>query len=376
MEHEIVTGEIVDEAPVRDSGRKWSRLRGAATERVRRAGLRTRQTGVPDPDNPQDGPRVFISYSRRDKIAADVCEDLRQHGAQVWVDTESITGGEEWSRSISRGIRDSDVFVVLISPNVARHPNSVLTELGFASSAGTRIIPVRLKRMTKLPEGFDLFLAGKQWVDLFPPNYASGIEKLVAAIGESQQMEPGSVGEFTKRLKGQIRRVAHDHEIGSKVRKYGGAVIGGAALGALVVGKSVVEQQERQRQDARRQKQLELERYLERTSEMLARAMSEIRLTDGMTREEYRDDFRPAFSRILGQLEATRPNAPAVEERHQRLVAELQRLMDGFDAAAQKADNGDQVGYQRSIVRLNAAWAKTISSMLQWLNEAASEAAA
>jgi hypothetical protein len=323
----------------------------------------------------EQGPRVFISYSRRDKLATDVCEDLRRHGMDVWVDTESIRGGEKWAKSTSRGIRESDVFVVLLSPNVAKHSESVLAELGFASSSDTRIIPVRLKRMTELPEGFDLFLSGLQWVDLFPPNYDAGIERLVAAVGEARAPEPAGLGERAKRFSGRLRRVARERELGPTVRRYGGAVAGGVALGALLVGKSALEQQERQREEFRRRQQLDHEQYAERMGEMLGNAMSEVSMTDGMTREEYRDRFRPAFSRIIGQLEATYPGEPKVAERHRQLVSELQQLMVEFDAAAQMADNGDQVGYERAIMRLNARWANTITSMVEWLHETAKHAA-
>jgi TIR domain len=75
------------------------------------------------PDDDETGPlqgRVFISYSRRDKLAADVAEELRQQGFDVWLDTESIPGAV----GISRGIKAADAVVLLMSPMSRQNPST------------------------------------------------------------------------------------------------------------------------------------------------------------------------------------------------------------------------------------------------------------
>jgi hypothetical protein len=250
----------------------------------------------------------------------------------------------------------------------------VLAELNLAKSLRTRIIPVRLKKMTDLPEGFDLFLSGVQWIDAFPPNYAEGVARLLKAIGVTQVAGPAGLRGRTDEIGRKVSRLAHEREIGANLRNYGGAVAGGAVLAAVLIGKTMVEQQDRERQSAAEQRQAEVQQYVERTSEILTRAMSEMSLADGMTTDDYRDEFRPAFFRILGQLDATKPPTSAIEDRQKQLITEMQRLLEAFDTAMRKAESGDAAGAQRAITRLNAKWGQTIVSMRDWLIEASANA--
>ena len=54
-------------------------------------------------------PTVFISYAREDKaFALKLFEDLKSHGANPWIDINNLLPGENWQRSITVAIEESD----------------------------------------------------------------------------------------------------------------------------------------------------------------------------------------------------------------------------------------------------------------------------
>src|SRR5688572_24688016 len=89
-----------------------------------------------------------------------------------------------------------------------------------------------------------------------------------------------------------------------------------------------------------------------------------------MRPEECRDEFRPKYAHILGELEAIVPEDPRLKEGHDRLVADVDRVGKEFDAVMHKQATGDAAGFARAAERANRAWAATITSMTQWLAEA------
>jgi len=73
---------------------------------------------------------IFLSYSRRDKVQCDeIARALQEKGFNVWRDTKDIRGGNRWRAEIEKGIKDSDIFVILLSPNLSEYAQE---ELEFA----------------------------------------------------------------------------------------------------------------------------------------------------------------------------------------------------------------------------------------------------
>jgi formylglycine-generating enzyme required for sulfatase activity len=61
--------------------------------------------------------RIFISYSRIDEaFARQLASQLRSVGADVWLDVEDIPAGMNWSRAIQTGLDESELMLVIISP--------------------------------------------------------------------------------------------------------------------------------------------------------------------------------------------------------------------------------------------------------------------
>lgn len=62
---------------------------------------------------------VFLSYSRSDvDVAQRVKEALQANGLTVWFDKDSIPEGSDWRTAIENGIRNSRLFVPLLTHNV------------------------------------------------------------------------------------------------------------------------------------------------------------------------------------------------------------------------------------------------------------------
>ena len=44
-------------------------------------------------------------------------EELERRGVNVWIDRESIEGGDSWRAAILEAIRECSAFLLIISPN-------------------------------------------------------------------------------------------------------------------------------------------------------------------------------------------------------------------------------------------------------------------
>jgi hypothetical protein len=85
--------------------------------------------------------KIFVSYARNDRDAVDVVlQDMRRARHEVWVDQE-LTGGQAWWDTILANIRESDVFVVTLSPDVLKS-RACAAEYEYAVKCGRTILPV------------------------------------------------------------------------------------------------------------------------------------------------------------------------------------------------------------------------------------------
>ena len=89
--------------------------------------------------------KLFVSYSRRDSVAArKLIEAFRSIEQEVWVDWESIPPAVDWLEQIFRGIEEADAFLFLISPDsIASEVCKV--EINKAAENNKRIIPIVLR---------------------------------------------------------------------------------------------------------------------------------------------------------------------------------------------------------------------------------------
>jgi hypothetical protein len=94
--------------------------------------------------------RICLSYSHTDgPFAAELSQVLRAAGHEVTRDVELLTAGQQdWWKTLDAGLRQSDVFVALLS-ETSVNSQFVLNEVGaaraYAAAAGDRlVIPVLL----------------------------------------------------------------------------------------------------------------------------------------------------------------------------------------------------------------------------------------
>ena len=71
----------------------------------------------------RDPRQVFISHAHQDaEFAHRLAADLGSAGWRAWIAPESIQPGEKWVEAIGRGLDDSGVFVVALTPAAIGSP--------------------------------------------------------------------------------------------------------------------------------------------------------------------------------------------------------------------------------------------------------------
>lgn len=77
--------------------------------------------------------RIFLSHASDDKHAAEsLAFSLRNRGHSVFLDRDDLPPGETYDKQIELAVRDSDLFIFLISPASVVRGRYTLTELSFA----------------------------------------------------------------------------------------------------------------------------------------------------------------------------------------------------------------------------------------------------
>ena len=93
--------------------------------------------------------QVFISYSRADEEWANpFAEALEKRGITVWFDQFAIAPGESLPEAIEAGLRESDVFVTLLSPTHPLPKPALFFELGAAIGMKKKVVAI-------VPKGLD-----------------------------------------------------------------------------------------------------------------------------------------------------------------------------------------------------------------------------
>jgi hypothetical protein len=86
--------------------------------------------------------KIFISSGLNDKdLVKDLERRLEPTGIKVLSSHKDFRGGELISKQITKGIRDADEVIVILSNESVDNPN-LMFELGAASSMKKRVTPV------------------------------------------------------------------------------------------------------------------------------------------------------------------------------------------------------------------------------------------
>src|ERR1041384_3142472 len=67
--------------------------------------------------------RVFLCHASSDKpFIRKLCNDLRHHGHDVWLDEEAIRVGDSLREAIEKGLEESDFVAIALSRNSIARP--------------------------------------------------------------------------------------------------------------------------------------------------------------------------------------------------------------------------------------------------------------
>jgi hypothetical protein len=126
---------------------------------------------------PQLGPdTTFFSYARSDSdFVLKLAKDLRQAGADVWLDQLDIKSGSRWDLTIENALKDSTKMLVILSPDSVLS-NNVMDEVSFALEEGKTVIPVLFKSCD-----IPFRLRRLQFAD-FTKDYNEALESLLTAL--------------------------------------------------------------------------------------------------------------------------------------------------------------------------------------------------
>ena len=124
---------------------------------------------------------IFISYARKDleKVEPIVAE-LILNGYSLWHDIRDVNPGDLYSGEIVRGIRNCQVFLVLVSASAFKS-EYVIKELGLANSHKKHIVPLNLETLSfpgDFPDEWQLIMQGVNSHDISQIE----LEKLLSTI--------------------------------------------------------------------------------------------------------------------------------------------------------------------------------------------------
>jgi hypothetical protein len=125
-------------------------------------------------------PHVFVSYSSKDRPAADaVLAALEASGARCWIAPRDIQPGRDWGESIVEAIEGSRVMVLVFSGNANASPQ-VRREVERAVNKGVTIVPFRIENVAPC-KSLEYFISVGHWLDA----YAAPLEPHLARLGST-----------------------------------------------------------------------------------------------------------------------------------------------------------------------------------------------
>jgi len=143
---------------------------------------------------------VFLSYSSKDKVAADsACHVLERNGVRVWMAPRDLPPGDPWAATITGAINGARALVLVVSDH-ANVSHFVSKEVSLAADRGIPFFPIRLTDV-KLAAHLAFHLAGVHWIDALTPPIETQFEKLAQAVKQmldsdfGRDIQPGRLDE-------------------------------------------------------------------------------------------------------------------------------------------------------------------------------------
>jgi serine/threonine protein phosphatase PrpC len=130
----------------------------------------------------RDPRQIFISHAHQDAgFAHRLAANLQKHGWRAWIAPDSIRPGEKWIEAINRGLEESGVFLVVLTPT-AVGSEWVKTETNIAIELAhrreLRFIPLEVVKC-RAP----VLWTAYQHIP-FSSQYGVGLAKLLSILGD------------------------------------------------------------------------------------------------------------------------------------------------------------------------------------------------
>ena len=120
---------------------------------------------------------VFISYSRQDQeFAARLASSLAAIQANVWIDVDKIQAGVKWSTAIQQGLEQSELLLIVLSPDGMASTN-VEDEWQWFLDQKKRVIPLLYR-----PTQIHFQLSRLQYINFTNKDYDSAFRDLYHEI--------------------------------------------------------------------------------------------------------------------------------------------------------------------------------------------------
>jgi WD40 repeat protein len=130
--------------------------------------------------------QFFISYARIDEeFARKLATDLDRMGATLWIDTDDILPGVNWSAAIQEGLDTCEALILVMSPESLTSSN-VTDEWQYFRDERKPIIPVMWRPAPKI----HFQLRRIQYVDFAEQDYEAALEQLRARLFDEPPAPP------------------------------------------------------------------------------------------------------------------------------------------------------------------------------------------
>lgn len=128
--------------------------------------------------------QIFISYSyKEEKQAHNIANALRDANIPVWLDVWNISSGENWRDAIQRGLDESSMMVLLISPN-SMESEQVANEWHYYLDEAKPIIPILLE-----PARIHFQVRSLQYIDFHRQEFDDAFKQLLKTISDKGENE-------------------------------------------------------------------------------------------------------------------------------------------------------------------------------------------
>ncbi len=124
---------------------------------------------------------VFISHSGRDRQTAEqICRHLEEHDINCWIAPRDIPYGDAWAADITSAIKNSRLFVFLLSKN-SNESRQCPKEIAIADSAGIPVLCLKIETVEMNPSyEYHFSVAQIMPVDFSAPETA--LEEIETAV--------------------------------------------------------------------------------------------------------------------------------------------------------------------------------------------------